>query len=199
MSRFDQPSREQLEAFRDGDPVAIDEVIALALPQVTRWAIKVYKDVVESETASVVNQVFAEISFQPQRYDPDKSFFTTYAINLIKLRMKDKRQSEYNLYHFEGIGLDERENDGDGTYNNIEHQIDVNRLFETVAAQCNELEREFLMLMREGEKHLDVFIEVLNRHYVALKPDREVNTIKERIRRRLTSVAHEMGLDYDHI
>lgn len=36
MSTFTQPTREQLDAFREGDPVAIDEVVTIVLPQIYR-------------------------------------------------------------------------------------------------------------------------------------------------------------------
>lgn len=195
MSSFDQPSREQLEAFRAGDPVAIDEVITLVLPQVTRWAANRYDDIPKQETASVVNQVFAEISFHPERYDPDKARITTYAINLLKLRMNDKRQTEYDLVRFEGFSLDDHENYGDGTYNDLEQEIDIIDLFETVSDQLSDVEREFLMLMRAGEKNMEVFVDILSKHADVRDPEREVNTIKERIKRRLNATARKMGLD----
>jgi hypothetical protein len=196
MSVFVQPSPEQIEAFRDGDPIATDEVIGLVLPQVTRWAWKTYPDVIPEETCSLVNQVFAEICLNPARFDPQKASITTYAINIITLRMKDKRHKEYKLLDFEGGDLELHENRSRTPYNNLEERIDRDKLFETVNLGLSELEREFLQLMREGEIRMMIFTEALHRHKVVTSnPEREVNTIKERIKRRLKSTAIEMGFD----
>lgn len=197
MSRFLQPTREQLEGFRDGDPIAIDDVISIVLPQVTRWAIASYTDIPEQEAASVVNQVFAEISVNHQRYDPSQALFTTYAINLIKLRMIDQRQHEYELKQFEGADLEDHENQVTGVYNDLEEQFDRSHLLEVVYSKLNDLEREFLNLMREGEKRNEIFIEVLQRHQHVNSSKREVDTIKERIKRRLNSSARDLGFDQD--
>ncbi len=37
-SNFPQPTDEQLAGFREGDPVAINEVVELVLPPILRWA-----------------------------------------------------------------------------------------------------------------------------------------------------------------
>jgi len=197
MSSFTQPSREQLDAFREGDPIAIDQVISTVLPEITRWAItnKAYENVPQQEIESVINQVFAEICRNCDRYDPTKALFTTYAINLIRQRMIDQWQHESELLEFEGIDLELHENQIDGTYNNIEDQIDIDRLFEIATANLDDLEREFLGLMRAGEKSLETFTAVLQKHRHADNPEREVNTIKERVRRHLKAAAHEMKLD----
>lgn len=197
MSRFIQPTREQLNAFREGDPIAIDEVISVVLPEVTRWAITTYDGVPPQEIASLVNQVFAEISANHSRYDPERALFTTYAINLIRLRIVDVQQRESSLMLFEGLTLEFHENEAVGTYNDIEEQIDMKRLFELTSARLDALEREFLQLMRDGENRAEVFERVLRRYQPVEHAEREINTIKERIRRRLKVTAREMKGNQD--
>jgi RNA polymerase sigma factor (sigma-70 family) len=197
MSIFTQPTREQLDAFREGDPVAIDEVVTIVLPQIYRWAIGKYQNLPPQEVQSVVNQVFAEICRNCSRYDPDQSLFTTYAIYLIEKRIADVWEKEKKIINFESADLELHENRAAGAYKDIEERITIDALFDTVSSQLDDLEREFLRLMREGEIRLEVFAATLQHYRTVDKPDREINTIKERIRRRLKSVAHQMGLDQD--
>jgi hypothetical protein len=196
MDTFVQPTQQQLEDFKDGDPVAIDEVVTLILPQIYRWCVAKYHNLPKQEVESTVNQVFTEICLNYYRYDSSKSRFTTYVINLVKKRMADLWEKELKLMQVE---REMHENQPSGLYKDIEleQQIDRNNLFATVAAQLNEVERAFLILMREGENRLEIFIATLDRFSSVDNPEREVNTIKERIRRRIKSVAHQAGFDQD--
>lgn len=197
MSTFTQPTREQLDAFRDGDPVVIDEVVTIVLPQIYRWAVGKYQNLPPQEVQSVANQVFAEICRNCHRYDPDQALFTTYAIYLIDKRIVDVWEKEKKIINFESIDLELHENRVAEVYKDIEEQITKDSLFDAVSAQLDDLERDFLKLMREGEIRLEVFAATLQHYRIVDKPEREINTIKERIRRRLKSVAHQMGLDQD--
>jgi hypothetical protein len=197
MSTFIQPTREQLDAFRDGDPVAIDEVVTIALPQIYRWAVSKYQNLPPQEVQSVVNQVFAEICRNCNRYDPDQALFTTYAIYLIDKRVVDVWEKEKKIIDFESVDLELHENRTAGAYKDIEERITIDSLFDTVSSQLDDLERDFLKLMREGEIRLEVFAATLQHYRIVDRPEREINTIKERIKRRLKSAAHQMGLDQD--
>ncbi|MCB9452392.1 MAG: sigma-70 family RNA polymerase sigma factor [Anaerolineaceae bacterium] len=197
MSTFIQPTREQIDAFRDGDPVAIDEVVTIVLPQIYRWAVSKYQNLPPQEVQSVVNQVIAEICRNCNRYDPDQALFTTYAIYLIEKRIVDVWEKEKKIINLESVDLELHENRASGAYKDIEEQITIDSLFDTVSSQLDDLERDFLKLMREGEIRLEVFAATLQHYRIVDKPEREINTIKERIKRRLKSAAHHMGLDQD--
>ena len=71
-SSFQQPTPEQIAAFVQGDPVAIDEVVHLLLPQLYRWAIRQYPNFPRDEVQSVVNESFAEICRNHARYNPNR-------------------------------------------------------------------------------------------------------------------------------
>jgi hypothetical protein len=57
-SAFQQPTPEQIAAFVQGDPVVIDEIVHLLLPQLYRWTIRQYSNFPEDKVQSVVNESF---------------------------------------------------------------------------------------------------------------------------------------------
>src|SRR5689334_1335242 len=88
-SSFQQPTSEHLAAFVEGDPVVIEEVVRLLLPQLHRWAIQQYSNIPRDEVQSSVNATFAEVCRNHARYDPKQAALTTYIIKLIKWRMTE--------------------------------------------------------------------------------------------------------------
>lgn len=86
-SVFQQPTAEQLQQFVAGDPVAMDEVLALVLPQLYIWAERRYSNVPEQERVNVLHDVLNETYQHHDRYNPRLTKFTTYIINLIIKRM----------------------------------------------------------------------------------------------------------------
>ncbi|HWN12156.1 MAG TPA: hypothetical protein VNO50_23225 [Pyrinomonadaceae bacterium] len=59
-SKFQQPTEQQLRGFVKGDPITINEVIHLILPQLHRWALQKYSTLPRDDVQSVVNRVLAE-------------------------------------------------------------------------------------------------------------------------------------------
>src|SRR5262245_3581724 len=86
-SIFRQPTTEQLSAFAQGDPLAKEEMAHLVLPQLVRWAWSQYVNLPQDEVQSAINATLAEILRHPERYDPKRASFTTYAIHLLKFRL----------------------------------------------------------------------------------------------------------------
>src|SRR5262249_18000323 len=99
-SVFQQPTAEQLAAFARGDPIAKNEIARLALPQITRWAWRQYENLPPDEVQSIVNEALAEIFRNHERYDPRQASFTTYAINLIRLRLNNVYQALKKIKEF---------------------------------------------------------------------------------------------------
>src|SRR5215217_5660335 len=116
-SKLQQPTLEKLSAFAQGDPIAKDEIARLVLPQLARWAWHHYPNLPRDEVQSVVNGVLAEILRSHERYDPDQSSFTTYAIHLIKLRLASLYQALKRIKEFQGSA---RENLFQPAYNSID-------------------------------------------------------------------------------
>lgn len=198
-SVFEQPTPENLNAFVAGDPIAIDHIVRLLLPQIYRWAIKQYSSVPPEEVQSVVNQVFAETCIHHARYDPSQSRLTTYIISLLKLRMIDVLESETSVLTDEDLS----EKIDLQPYNQVE-QIDAatritrDVFFSMASKSLSGLEQDFLQLMLQGEKHSRAYDAIIKRH--GLPPDTsEIKNTKERIVRKLRNLADECGYKFEDL
>src|SRR5262245_35542815 len=135
-STFQQPTDQQLEDFVKGDPIIIDKVIHILLPQLYRWAVQKYPTLARDEVQSVVNQVLAEACRNHARYDPRKAHITTYLIGLINLRLKTLYRVTQKA-KFEESTPEQQENLLPPVYNlpsvtKTEDQFERRRFFERV-------------------------------------------------------------------
>lgn len=196
-SAFQQPTGEQLSAFAQGDPIMKDEIAHLVLPQLARWAWLHYPNLPREEVQSVVNGALAEILLHHERYDPNQSSFTTYAIHLIKLRLA-------GLYHtlrrIKEIRDSVRENLPQPTYNSIDtveldQSIERDQFFGAAMKRLEGAEKEFLRLILQGEKQQDAFVQVLARYGPIKHPGQEIKNVKAKLLRKLQALAGEMGYE----
>jgi len=188
-SIFNQPNPEQLDGFLAGDPVAINEIVELLLPQIVRWAIVHYDSLPPDEVESMVHQVFAEVCINHARYEPQKSKLTTYVIGLLRLRLRDLYEETPDIH----------ENPLAKPYNEID-TIDPNTrltrdaFFQKAASFLDPYEQDFLDMMLKGEKSLEVFVNILARYgNLASNPDHAVKNTKERLVRKLRTIAKDAG------
>jgi hypothetical protein len=105
-SVFQQPTPEQLTAFVNGDPVVRNDIMVALLPPFYRWSKQWYPDLPQDEVHSSIHQVLAEACCHYSRYDPSKAKFTTYLIELIKLRLLDVQAKHTKIISNEEIGDD---------------------------------------------------------------------------------------------
>jgi hypothetical protein len=200
MSVFQQPTPEQLAAFVEGDPVAIDEVVQLILPPIARWAIAQYPNLPEQEVESVLNQVLAEVCIQPERYNPSGGAqLTTYVIHLLRLRMNDAWEKQSGVQENEIYGSEAHEKLIQMPYNEIENITTSSArevFFEQVAERLTPVEREFLALWRTGEIKTEAFAEILQKYINVSDAAKEVKNMKERLGRKLKAFAGEAQIDF---
>lgn len=199
MSVFPQPTPEQLAAFVEGDPIAIDDVVQLILPPILRWAIGHYPNLPEQEVESVLNQVLAELCIRPERYDPGRAQITTYVVNLLKLRMNDALEKQSGVQENEVYGSEAHENLIQMPYNEVDNITTSSArevFFEQVATRLTPVERDFLALWRTGEIKTEAFAEVLAKYMDVKDAGKEVKNMKERLERRIRSFADEAQIDF---
>jgi len=200
---FPQPTDALLRAFAEGDPIAIDEVVTLVLIPLVRWARRQYSGLPDQEVESLLHQVLGEICINHSRYDPSRARFTTYVINLFKLRVRDLMSQSKKIGSFEvDLTLPETEHEEqvDSPYNYSEDQeqnILTEDFFERVTEHLDDLEREFLDLLRLGTKDTQTFAEVLGKYTEVTDPFKQVKNTKERLQRKLRSLAQELGYSAD--
>ncbi len=198
-SVFNQPTSEQLDAFVVGDPIVINEVVELLLPLIVRWAIKQYRNLPQDEVESMVHQVFAEVCINHARYEPHKAKLTTFVIRLLKLRLADLYEEFTEISTAEDSSHDISEKLLKKPYNDID-TIDTSTyltreaFFQEAVLSLDPHEQEFLEMMRKGEKRQEVFVSILTRHgYKMSNPDHAVKNTKERLIRRLKTIADDAG------
>jgi hypothetical protein len=194
-SLFQQPTAQQQSAFVQGDPIAKDEIAHLVLPQLARWAWSHYSNLPQDEVQSVVNGVLAEILRGHERYDPDQSSFTTYAIHLIKLRLASLYQALKKIKEFQDSAC---ENLVQPPYNSIDtvelnRRIERDQFFGAAMKRLEGGEKEFLRLILQGEKQQEAFAQVLARYGPIKHAGREVKNVKARLLRQLQALASDMG------
>lgn len=197
-SVFQQPTPQQLAAFVEGDPIAEDEVLRLVLPQLYRWAARNYSDLPQPEVQGIIHQVITETCRPKVRYDPSRARLTTYLIGLIKLRLTDLYHKHQRIIKAEESSLDTHEKSPQVLYNESETLGDCTRItremfFQEVENSLSDLEKDFLTLMRQGEKRLDVFVGVLEQYGAISDPTREVKNAKERLKRKLKATARNLN------
>lgn len=196
-SVFKQPTPEQLAAFVEGDPIAEDAVLRLVLPQLYHWALKRHPTLPPPEVESVINQVAAEACRPHVRYDPSRSKLTTYLLNLISLRLNDLYAKESRRKEHEEIGQNQRENLLESPYNiaNTPNPAAITRddFFHRALQHLNGPERDFLEMIRQGEKSEELFIVALEQYGPVSDPSRYVKNTKVRLQRKLRRLAEEMG------
>jgi hypothetical protein len=197
-SIFQQPTPEQLKQFVDGDPIAIDEVIELVLPQLHNWGKRRYSSLPEQDIYSVIHDVLNETCQKHERYNPKLARFTTYVIDLIIKRMATLQRSRIKLTQQEVSLENLSEKSEEPTYNTIEtditRRVDRENFFRRARSQLSELEAAFLDLMLEGEIHQEPFIVLLSRSGTTTNLSREVNNTKERVKYKLSTFAQIQGL-----
>jgi hypothetical protein len=201
-SVFRQPAPDQLSAFAQGDPVAIDEVICLVLPQLYRWALHQYSNLLADEVKSTIHQVLAEICRHPERYDPGRAKFTTYAINLIKMRLAGLHRSLKKIGQIEDTSQPGQEKPARRAYNQLDTEdlrIVQQQFFDVARDRLERAERDFLEQMLQGEKSQEVFVSILARYGPVSDPSAEVKNMKERLKRRLKAVALELGYEAEDL
>ncbi|MBE7433133.1 MAG: hypothetical protein HS100_04405 [Anaerolineales bacterium] len=198
-SVFNQPTPEQLNAFVVGDPIAINEVVELLLPQIVRWSIKQYRNLPQDEVESMTHQVFAEVCINHARYEPHKAKLTTFVIRLLKLRLADLYQDVTEISRAEDSSLDISEKLLKKPYNTTdtldsETHLVREAFFREAVLFLDPHEQDFLEMMLKGEKRQEIFVDILTRHgYQMPDPDRVVKNVKERLIRRLRSLADDAG------
>jgi len=203
-SAFRQPTSEQLSAFARGDPVAKNEIAHLVLPQLVRWAWRHYPNLPQDEVQSAVNGALAEIMRNHERYNPELANFTTYAINLIKLRLSSLHQALKKIKEFRDSLEGAHENLSPTAYNRIDctevhRRIERDQFFGKAMKRLEGAEKEFLRLMLEGEKQTGAFAQVLARYGPVANPAREVKNMKAALLRKLQALALDMGYEADNL
>jgi DNA-directed RNA polymerase specialized sigma subunit len=203
-SIFRQPTTEQLTAFALGDPIAKDEIAHLLLPQLARWAWLHYANLPKDEVQSIVNGVLAEILRAPERYDPDLASFTTYAIHVIKFRLNSLYQVLRKIKEFHDASEAARENLPQLMYNQIDsveihYQIERDQFFSEAMKRLVGAEKDFLKLMLEGEKQIEVFAQALAQYGAITNPAREVKNTKAVMLRKLQTLARDLGYEADDL
>jgi hypothetical protein len=196
-SVFQQPTAQQLSAFAQGDPIAKDEIAHLVLPQLARWAWQHYSNLPRDEVQSVINGVLAEILRGHERYDPDQSSFTTYAIHLIKLRLASLYHALKKIKEFQDSAC---ENPPPPMYNPIDaveldQRIERDQFFGAAMKRLEGVEKEFLRLILQGEKQQDGFVQILACYGPIKHAGQEVKNVKARLLRKLQALAVEMGYE----
>src|ERR1700742_389455 len=182
---FRQPTAPQLSAFAQGDPIAKDEIAHLVLPQLARWAWSRYPNLPRDEVQSVVNGALAEIFRHHERYDPDRSRFTTYAIHLIKLRLADLYQALLKIKMFQDSAC---ENSPHPLYNSvdtaeIDQRIERDQFFGAAMKRLEGAEKELLRLILQGEKRQEAFVQALAYYGPVEQAGRDVKNMKARLLR----------------
>jgi DNA-directed RNA polymerase specialized sigma24 family protein len=199
-SSFQQPSPEQLAAFVQGEPLAIDEVVHLLLPQLYRWAIRQHPHFPRDEVQSVVNEAFAEVCRNPDRFNPQKAKLTTYIIKLVKWRMAALGDAIKKISKIS----EEQENFSQETYNQlstteIEAHIVQERFFSKVMERLDDAEQEGLKLMLQEESGQDAYVAILTRYGSVMNPAGEVKNFKERLKRKVRIIARELGYESEDL
>ena len=196
-SNFQQPTPEQLKSFVIGDPIAIDEVVTLLLPQIVRWAFSKYDYLPRDEIQSEIHLVFAETCRRHAEYIPEKSLLSTYIINIVKLRMKDLYRR--NTQDVQLLDESDYENISIFLYNLINNQhidtkIDREQFFEKASTVLEEHEKEFLRLMKQGVKSTADFTRILEQYDIPINDaQKAVKNCKERLMRKLKNFVRVSG------
>lgn len=197
-SNFPQPTAEQFAGFREGDPVAINEVVELVLPAILRWAWSTYELLPRDDVQDIVHQVLAEICHQPARYNPSLALFTTYVIRLLRLRLADLYAVQREIAEQEENGPDAYEKLLALPYNDtgtIDEDTRIVRedFFRQLEEHLEPVERELLQLMREGIKSTKESAAILSRYGLVADEERDVKNAKARLERKMLFIRKTLG------
>lgn len=197
-SNFSQPSSEQLASFREGDPLAANEIVELVLPSILRWAWTQYKLLPQEDVQDIVHQVLAEICHHAARYDPERVLFTTYVIGLLKLRLTDLYTTQQEIGDKEEFGPDTYEKLLSLPYNDSEALDEDTRIvredfFRQVEEHLEPVERELFRLMRNDVKNTGAFASVLARYGPVPDEERDVKNAKARLMRKVVFIGKTLG------
>lgn len=196
-SNFQQPTPQQLHLFVQGDPIAMDTIIQLVLPQLYEWGQRHYPQVPDPDVKTVIHDVLSETCRHHARYNPGKTLFTTYVIGLIVKRMSTTQRKQMRQAQHERNEDNFSEKSPELVYNESEvdiiRRIDREEFFQHARQHLSEMEEAFLDLMLDGEIHQEPFIAVLARAGMG-NTSREVNRTKERLRYNLQRIAQTRGL-----
>lgn len=198
VSKFTQPSQQDLTDFVKGDPVAISRVMDLIVPQLCRWAIKTYPLLDKDDVSQVVFDVAVETCLNHARYNPDISQITTYLINLIRLRMTRLRKTTQKVKNKEEDTETVRDNASPDVYNTLDvEKIEIDsareKFFNTAREQLEALDKEFFELMLQDAPP-EAYVQALEHAGSFPDPAKEVKNRKRRIHRKLKVIAD--GLRY---
>ncbi|MHB8595789.1 MAG: hypothetical protein ACYDER_03150 [Ktedonobacteraceae bacterium] len=198
-SVFQQPTSEQLHRFGQGDPLAIDEVVGLVLPQLYTWAERRYHQVPEHERKSVIHDVLSETCKNYARFNPSKAKFTTYVIELIGRRMQTVRRKQAHIMQQESSIETSSENLANAAYNDGEdtviRRLDREDFYRRARFHLSPVESAFLDLMLKGEIHQTPFVVILEGASISTaNMSREVVNTKERVKYKLERFAKRQGL-----
>lgn len=203
-SNFPQPTDEQLAGFREGDPIAINEVVELVLPPILRWAWGNYDLLPRDDVQDIVHQVLAEICHQPARYDPSLALFTTYVIRLLRLRMADLYITQREIEEQEEYGPDAYEKLLELPYNDtgtIDEDTRIVRedFFNQLEKHLEPFERELLQLMRKGIKSTKAAAAILSRYGPIADEERDVKNAKARLERKMAFIRKKLGFKLEDL
>lgn len=197
-STFPRPTSEQLIAFREGDPLATNEIIELVLQPILRWAWGQYTPLSRDDVQDIVHQVLAEICYHPSRYDPERALFTTYVIHLLKLRLADLYAVQHEIDDQEESGPDAYEKLLALPYNEIEALDEDTRIaredfFRQVEEHLEPCEQELFRLMRSDVISTKLYAAVLARYRPVLDEERDVKNAKERLKRKVKFIGKTLN------
>lgn len=198
-SEFTQPSPEDLAGFKKGDPIAIDSVIRCILAPLCRWAWKEYSSLPREDVEGIVHECLAEIARNHDRYDASQSLITTYAINLLKLRIQRLRLS---VQKSQALTLERREESSSGVYNEVDstdldRRIMRERFYEKVGNTLRGADKSFFDLMKQGAEPIQ-YVKLMERDGYA-NPESEAKNRKARVHRKIKEIAQEMDINLQDI
>ncbi len=197
-SVFPQPTPEQLTAFVNGDPVVINDVMAALLPPFYRWAKQRYPDLPQDEVHSSIHQALAEVCCHYSRYDPNKAQFTSYLIELIRLRLLDLQAKHTKITSNEEIGDDSYEKLLKLPYNSLEtdiqRRVDLKAFLVELRSELTELEAAFLELLLRGNTAPADFAALITRHDPSSNDAiSEAKNLRARLIRKMRREAQKRG------
>ncbi len=198
MSVFQQPTSEQLAGFREGDPIAIDQVVTLVLPQVSRWALGQYSQLPEEDVLETVYLVLAEICLHHARYDSARAAFTTYVIGLLKLRLRDAYRARQRIAALEDSDPDTYEKAAALPYDMMEEpdtRVARDAFFRQVEARLDDCQRDLLRQLLDDPRDMTALQDILARHGARTASQHDIKNAQARLRRSVKSIADQMGYE----
>jgi hypothetical protein len=95
---------------------------------------------------------------------------------------------------------DQQENFPERLYNpsnteEIDNRLARDQFFDEVKGRLDNVEREVLELMLQGEKSQDEYLLVLRRHQSVTDQTEDVKNFKARLTRKVKTIANELGYD----